>query len=190
MDISISYSTREDFIRYKKLRWKPVFRTYYRFSLYLIVFGKAFLIWGATEPFSLTVTLPSKANTTITNYDFHISVGLGAGFMLAGLFHLFLLEKTKLAVMRMINIQVKKATITKSWEITLHVTPAFIEYRDFEELTRTHWSRFYFYKLVNNSAYVFYDKKNASHVVIELQKLSSTQQRTVLGFLRSNLKSL
>lgn len=191
MEITIAGNDASAYIQETStIRWASSLRRQYLGTLIFFLFGVLILTIGVSSGNTMSVkTYKYDHNATteyITKYDYHISLGLGIGFMLIALYFLYILYRQKIKFFKGIaKICARHRQFSDNFSI--QINDDHIGYRDFELIREQKWSAFSHYMLYKNNLLLFQDDFYISSIVIQQARLSDKDYSNLLKFVKSKV---
>jgi len=183
MNILITYNDSESYLERNRLFWKLSTRPTYQYIVALFSFGLIVFVIGLLEPYSFSSDLGKRTSY----YDFHFSLAVGTGFCLLSFIYLYHLQRTKAALKTITHAHLDRANKVHNQEHSFLLTTEFIEYSNFEEVTRKKWSAFSFYRIRQGFIVLYQESGQPTSFMIKIAELNEVQQKEFSAFLQKNV---
>ncbi len=191
MEIVIEGNDASEYIKEtSKIRWTSSLRRQYLGTLVFFLFGVLILAMGMSSDSTMsTTTFKYDNNSTTeytTKYDYHISLGLGIGFMLIALYFVYIIYRQKRKFFLSIaKICTRHKQVSDNFSININNDN--VCYRDFELIREQRWSTFSHYIVYKDNLLLFQDDFYISSIVIQKERLSDKDYSDLFNFLKSKL---
>lgn len=191
MEIVIEGNNASEYLKEtSKIRWNSSLRRLYLGPLIFLLFGVLILAIGATSDSSMSTTTFKYENSStteyITKYDYHISLGLGVGFILIALYFVYIISKQKrnffLSVFKICNRHKQFSD-----NFSIKINNDIVCYRDFELIREQKWSTFSHYIVYKDNLLLFQDDLYIPSIVILKARVSDKDYSDLFNFLKSKL---
>ena len=191
MEIVIEGNNASEYIKEtSKIRWASSLRRQYLGTFIFFLFGVLILIMGLLSDSTISMTTYKDNNNSTTEYttmyDYHISLGLGIGFILIALYFLYIIYRQK----RKFFLGVAKiCTRHKQFSdnFSIKITNDSVCYRDFELIRDQKWSTFSHYIVYKGDLLLFQDDFYISSLVIQKALLPDKDYLDLFNFLKNKL---
>jgi hypothetical protein len=191
MEIAIEGNDASEYLKEtSKIRWTSSLRRQYLGTLIFFLFGVLILTIGVSSDNTMSMTTYKYDNnfTTeyTTKYDYHISLGLGIGFMLIAVYFVYIIYRQK----RKFFLSIAKICSRHrqfSDNFSIKVNNDRICYRDFELIHEQKWSTLSHYRVYKDDLLLFQDDFYISSIVIQKARLSEKDYSDLLNFVKSKL---
>lgn len=191
MEIAITGNDASEYIKEtNKIRWASSLKRQYLGASIFFLTGVLILIIGLSSDHSISMTTRQYSNNAateyITKYDYHISLGLGIGFLLMAFYFVYIVYRQK---RKFFSGVAKICTRHKqlSDNFSIKINNDCVCYRDFELLREQKWSSFSHYVVYKDDLLLFQDDFYISSVVIQKSRLSDKDYSDLFNFLKSKL---
>lgn len=191
MEIVIEGNDVSEYIKeINRIRWNASIRRHYLGSLIFFLVGVLILTIGVFSDSTISATtyryVDNTTNEYTTNYDYHISLGLGIGFMLIALYFVYIIYRQKREFFSSIaKICARRRQFSDNF--ALKVNADNVCYRDFELIHEQKWSAFSHYMVYKDYLLLFQDDLYISSIVIQKARLSDKDYSDLLNFVKSKL---
>jgi hypothetical protein len=191
MEITIEGNDASEYIKEtSKIRWASSLRRQYLGALIFFLFGVLIFTIGLSSDSTMSMTTYKyDINSTTeytTKYDYHISLGLGIGFMLIALYFVYIIYRQK----RKFFLSVAKiCTRHKQFSdnFSIKINNENVCYRDFELIREQKWSTFSHYIVYNDNLLLFQGDFYIASIVIQKARLSDKDYSDLFNFIKSKL---
>jgi len=191
MEIAIEGNDASEYIKEtSKIRWTSSLRRQYLGTLIFFLFGVLILTIGVSSGNTMSMTTYKYDNNSTTEYttkyDYHISLGLGIGFMLIAVYFVYIIYRQKSKFFSSIaKICARHRQFSDKFSIKINNDH--ICYRDFELIREQRWSTFSHYMVYKDDLLLFQDDFYISSIVIQKARLSDKDYSDLLNFVKSKL---
>jgi len=191
MEIAVEGNDASEYIKEtSKIRWTSSLRRQYLGVLIFFLFGVLILTIGMSSGNTVSMTTYKHDNNftteNTTNYDYHISLGLGIGFMLLAVYFVYMIYRQKSKFFLSIaKIYARHRQFSNHFSIKINNDH--ICYRDFELIREQKWSMFSHYMTYKGDLLLFEDDFYISSIVIQKVRLSDKEYSDLISFVKSKL---
>lgn len=191
MEIVIEGNDSSEYIKETaRIRWTTSIRREYLRALIFFLIGVLILTIGVFSDHTISATtykyVDNFTTQYTTNYDYHISLGLGIGFMLIALYFVYIIYTQKREILlRIAKICDKRRQFSDNFSLKINADN--VCYRDFESMSEQRWSTFSHYMIYKDDLLLFEDDFYIPSIVIQKARLSDKDYSDLINFVKSKL---
>jgi len=193
MEIIIANNnTAAYFLEINKIVWRTYARKNFIYFTSVLILGLFLLAFGIYNGYD---SVSSKAHyfentgkliTEETFYNYHITFGLGIGFISVFLYFVYIFFREKKQFFASLN-KVCDRHIKSGNNFTLRINDESVLYQDFELTREEKWSIFSSYRIDKDYLFLFRDTYHLTSTAIPIKQLVNNNLPELLKILQKNL---
>jgi hypothetical protein len=192
MEIRISSNSASSFfLEVDKISWHIYARKHFRYPALLLLLGLILLVIGILQGSDTVVSSSQfyenskRVVTTKTFYNYHITFGLGIGFISTFLHFIYMLFRQK---KRFFELSTRMCNRLKKFgdNFILRINNESIFYQDFELTKEEKWTKFSSYRIEQGYLFLFRESLYITSTAIPIKQLENNNLPELMKILHNN----